>query len=102
MLIYNMESQWRMASGSGGTHIVEINQPPFDTFAVVSLTKTRRGDGPGAGGYCGIVKCNGDDLFDLLGEYPPAHFRRQMTSISFGIVSEGQYAEGMITLFRET
>jgi len=95
MLIYNMESQWRMAHGPGVAHIVDINQPPFDTFAVISLTKAR-----GGGGYCGIVQCNSDDL---SGDgYPPAHFRRQMTSISFGIVSEAQYAEGMITLFRET
>ncbi len=100
MLIYNMESRWDMAFGPGVAHIVDINQPPFDTFAVISLTKTRRGDGPGAGGFCGIVQCNGDDLSGDW--YPPAHFRRQMTSISFGIVSEGQYAEGMITLFRET
>jgi hypothetical protein len=88
-----------MASGPGGTHITQINQPALDTFAVVALTKTRGGGAGGGGGYCGITECNGEDLGEA--GYPPAHFRRQVTSISFGIVSEGQYAEGMMTLFRE-
>jgi hypothetical protein len=95
--VHNMESKWRKADGPGVVHIVEINQAPFDTFAVVSLTKAGEG-----GGYCGIMRCNGTDLSP---KYPPAHFRSQMTNISIGIVSPtkpGAYAEGMITLFRET
>lgn len=98
MQIYNMESRWILVSVPGGSHIVEITQPPFDTFAVMCLTKTRGGDHH-AGGFCGIVQCDGDDLSDDF--YPPAHFRRQMRSISMGLVGEGQYAQCMITLMRE-
>jgi hypothetical protein len=93
MLIYNMESQWWRVD-NGGVHIVEINQPPYDTFAVYSLTKAR-----GGGGFGGIVACDGEDLG--ASGYPPAHFRRQMQHISFGIVAQADYAEAMITLFRE-
>ena len=101
MLIYNMQASWWFTPGPSGSHITQITQPALDTFAVVALTKTRGGGvgGGGAGGYCGISECNGDDLGQA--GYPPAHFRRQVRTISFGIVSESQYAEGMITLFRE-
>lgn len=103
MQIYNMESRWIYAFGAGVAHIVDVNQPPFDTFAVMCLTKTRGGgSGSGAGGYCGVVQCDGDDLSTGDSPYPPAHFRRQMRTITIGLVSEGQYAQCMITLMRET
>lgn len=44
MQIYNMEAQWRYAFGPGVSVIWDINQPAFDTFALVSLTKTRQGN----------------------------------------------------------
>jgi hypothetical protein len=100
MQIYNMEAQWRYAFGPGVAVIWDINQPPFDTFALVSLTKTRGGgSGSGAGGFSGVVSVDGNDLG---GEYPPAAFSYQMKHIQIGLVSEGQYAQCMISLLRET
>ena len=100
MQIYNMETQVNQAWGPGFSVIWDINQPPFDTFALVSLTKTRHGDrGSGAGGFCGVVSCDGDDLSGDF--YPPSVFRYQMQNIQIGLVSEGQYAECMVTLLRE-
>jgi hypothetical protein len=99
MQIYNMEAQWRKAFGPGVAVIWDINQPAFDTFALVSLTKTRGGGaGTGAGGFSGIVSVDGNDLG---GQYPPAAFSRQMKHIQIGLVSEGQYAECMISLLRD-
>lgn len=98
MLIYNMESR-AIISYNNAAVFTEIRQPPFDTFAICSLTKTRKGDRPGGGGFCGIEQCDGQSMTDA--GYPPIHFRRQMRSITLGVVSEGQYAEGMITLLRE-
>jgi hypothetical protein len=98
MLIYNMESQ-AVVSYNGAPVFTEIRRPPFDTFAICALTKTRKGDRPGGGGFCGISQCDGQDMSDAW--YPPIHFRRQMRSITFAILSEGQYAEGTITLLRE-
>jgi hypothetical protein len=55
MQIYNMESQWNTAWGTGSAVIWDITQPPFDTFALATLSKTREGDaaGTGAGGFGG-------------------------------------------------
>jgi hypothetical protein len=36
----------------------------------------------------------------LGGTYPPAAFKPQMRSMQVGVVSEGQYAECMVSLFR--
>jgi hypothetical protein len=100
MQIYNMEAQWRYAFGPGVSVIWDINQPAFDTFALVSLTKTRKGNsaGSGAGGFSGVVSVDGDDLG---GQYPPAAFSYQMKHIQIGVVSEGQYAQCMISLLRD-
>jgi hypothetical protein len=94
-------SWWRIAHGPGVAHITNINQGAADTVALACLTKTRGGGvgGGGGGGYCGITRVNGEDLSGQ--GFPPALFRRQVTSISFGIVSESQYAEGMLTLFHQ-
>lgn len=99
MQIYNMEAQWRYAAGPGVAVIWDIIQPAFDTFALVSLTKTRGGNtGSGAGGFSGVVMVDGDELG---GTYPPAAFSYQMKHIQIGLVSEGQYAQCMISLLRD-
>lgn len=100
MVIYNMEARWLWAGGPGVATFLEINQPSFDTFALVNLTKTRRGERPGAGGYCGIASVDGSDLSEE--QYPPAQFKYQMRSLTVALVSEGQYAQCMVTLMRDS
>ncbi len=89
-----MESRWWIVYKAVSTLSRSTSLPPFDSFAVYSLTKA-----PGGGGYGGIAECDGEDL--SASNYPPAHFRRQMPRMSFGIVAQANHAEDMLTLFRE-
>jgi hypothetical protein len=90
-----------MNFGYGATKFLDITLPPQDAYATVCLTKIRDETPPGNApltAFCGIAQCNGADL---SGDgYPPALFQPQMTSITFAITSDAQYAQGLFTLFR--